>query len=662
VDNWFIKQFKNEMKFSILKAGSFIVALIAILHASAAVQLRGLLASSGESNLVNDQTLYDLDLGTEFFLEFEITPFGTTSSWSSILHRGSQNYERTPGIWFHPGSLRLHVRVSTDSNRNGGCDPQTILNRNQKYNIKVSVQGQILTVWIDDVVGCTKDLEGSMKDSGSTPVYFGDPWYKPADALVENAVFSKVSLCDKCDDVTFEVRCDNRLKYRKYEGNQLIRDSGSTFDEMKWEKTFKQSLTSTSETYLEFECSDVGVVGGFVGVIDVCGTTYETNSETGYNSVVDAPEKQWFVDSSQSTPSLQPLVFTPMGEGEWRKRGKQLNATWIWNGVIHNTMTFGFKPGCVRTSEILASETPVVRVPVQILPDCYTSKQYSGNDIIGLANVESHMHCQFECTLHEHCHHWTYVVEENGSPSKHCFLKQGANLNVADAPSGVDLISGPRVCGDDLRSSKFKNCFNDMGSPGNDISTFRNVVSAEDCLAKCKTFEDCTHFTWAETFEGEEDLRCWVKRGSPSWQTPKEGFDVTSGPRTCIETLSPTLNPSASPTMEPTESPSESPTMEPTESPSESPTMMPTELPSTSPTMEPTESPSESPTMIPTESPSTSPTMEPSESPSESPSKSPTKSPSVSPSMSPTFNPTEMPSMSVSFIWIHEASSWKLTD
>ena len=56
---------------------------------------------------VRGQQLGSWTPGTDWTLSFDLFPRGTTAPWASILHVGSENGLRLPGIWFWPNTYRL---------------------------------------------------------------------------------------------------------------------------------------------------------------------------------------------------------------------------------------------------------------------------------------------------------------------------------------------------------------------------------------------------------------------------------------------------------------------------------------------------------------------------------------------------------------------------
>ena len=56
-------------------------------------------------------------------VSFQINPFGTVNGWSNIMHatigKNIGRYgDRTPGIWFHSGTTKLHICSAVNGNAN----------------------------------------------------------------------------------------------------------------------------------------------------------------------------------------------------------------------------------------------------------------------------------------------------------------------------------------------------------------------------------------------------------------------------------------------------------------------------------------------------------------------------------------------------------------
>ena len=67
-------------------------------------------------------------LPTDYTVAFDITPNGRAGGWRNIIHVTATggnccSYgDRIPGVWFYPGTRRLHIRDGSNSEGNAGCD------------------------------------------------------------------------------------------------------------------------------------------------------------------------------------------------------------------------------------------------------------------------------------------------------------------------------------------------------------------------------------------------------------------------------------------------------------------------------------------------------------------------------------------------------------
>ena len=129
-------------------------------------------------------------------VSLDVNPRGKVNGWANILHvtkggdYGSLG-NRMPGIWFHPGSLKLHICTSID-NDYGYCV-------NPRSDLPIGTSTSIQTVQNCDQAKkeCVYRLfiNGSQihKTVNRKPlslknvrVYLSDPWYNAANVVVKN--------------------------------------------------------------------------------------------------------------------------------------------------------------------------------------------------------------------------------------------------------------------------------------------------------------------------------------------------------------------------------------------------------------------------------------------------------------------------------------------
>ena len=128
-------------------------------------------------------------------VSFDIKPLGIASGYRSIIHatigkNAARHGDRTPGVWFLSGSTRIIVCTSLNGKSNK-CRRTKALPLNQyskltltqvqsptdyKYLFQMFINGK----QIFSLVNRTPRVFRNVK------YYAGDPWYKPANALIKN--------------------------------------------------------------------------------------------------------------------------------------------------------------------------------------------------------------------------------------------------------------------------------------------------------------------------------------------------------------------------------------------------------------------------------------------------------------------------------------------
>lgn len=60
----------------------------------------------------------DFNKPVRYTVQFDVFVDKAHSTWRNIFNRGSNNADRTPGVWVYPGSTRIHWRHSTNKEWN----------------------------------------------------------------------------------------------------------------------------------------------------------------------------------------------------------------------------------------------------------------------------------------------------------------------------------------------------------------------------------------------------------------------------------------------------------------------------------------------------------------------------------------------------------------
>lgn len=130
-------------------------------------------------------------------LSFDITPHGNVQNWGSIVHVTNDPANgnccavgnRSPGIWFLPGTTTIHVRPGDASDGNWGL-------MNTDIPLPIGVKSSFLLVAKDKTITVTTGgrtytlTQPTKRPTGKQfHIFMADPWYDAANATVENFIF-----------------------------------------------------------------------------------------------------------------------------------------------------------------------------------------------------------------------------------------------------------------------------------------------------------------------------------------------------------------------------------------------------------------------------------------------------------------------------------------
>ena len=126
----------------------------------------------------------------DYKLSFDITPFCTSDDprSGSILHFTKEgdccNFgQRSPAIWFVPGTTRLTVRIGDSTDGNWRIDTDALpLHVPSKVTLECNGTSVRLTVG-EKVYTATQP---TYRYAGNLIVYAGDPWHLAANAVISN--------------------------------------------------------------------------------------------------------------------------------------------------------------------------------------------------------------------------------------------------------------------------------------------------------------------------------------------------------------------------------------------------------------------------------------------------------------------------------------------
>ncbi len=133
-----------------------------------------------------------VNIPADWTLSFQITPLGISSGWTNVLllmdkdtNADALPRSRMIGIWFWPGTTKLHVRTGTDVDWNAGVDPTATLPLNAATVVKIEAFGQTVRITFNNNEVASDVLPGT-RLSGFAHLFV-------AKDLVPNALFGKLS-------------------------------------------------------------------------------------------------------------------------------------------------------------------------------------------------------------------------------------------------------------------------------------------------------------------------------------------------------------------------------------------------------------------------------------------------------------------------------------
>jgi len=158
-----------------------------------------------------------------------------------------------------------------------------------------------------------------------------------------------------CKTATIHLHCDNQLSFN-YQGAVYTEDS--------WPAAFRKSLDFNSSTEFEFSCKDVGVTGGFIATMDICG--YNVSTYMGTDLFQPNSFQFYLKNASFSNGvgyNVDEFIFRRFQDQPWGITDNMLedDAMMVWDEKIQNTMVFGFNFfnfDSVCTSDAPTSSSP----------------------------------------------------------------------------------------------------------------------------------------------------------------------------------------------------------------------------------------------------------------------------------------------------------------
>ena len=148
-------------------------------------------------------------LTKDYKVQFDITPGATkVKQWANIIHFTATGDncckygDRVPAVWFYPGTRKLHVidGHGADKGGNDECSPKKELEVGKKYTIRIEMREKFVEVYVNDVMLCTEKRH-DRKEFGAAQVFAADPFYQPADAVIDNFSLLPLKPVPGCADI-----------------------------------------------------------------------------------------------------------------------------------------------------------------------------------------------------------------------------------------------------------------------------------------------------------------------------------------------------------------------------------------------------------------------------------------------------------------------------
>ncbi|KAB5530787.1 hypothetical protein PHYPO_G00133390 [Pangasianodon hypophthalmus] len=146
--------------------------------------------------------------------------------------------------------------------------------------------------------------------------------------------------------------------------------------------------------------------------------------------------------------------------------------------------------------------------------EIFANTHYRGNDFENVP-AASPQHCQFLCSRHPHCTHFTYTTSKYSTEpdiNMHCFLKHTQNINQLVSVTEEELFSGFPT-----RNCKPSNVwattrYEGLDFLGHDYRDFKTDTS-EICREMCTKDPDCQFYTYVLPSYHDEGIRkkCFLK-------------------------------------------------------------------------------------------------------------------------------------------------------
>ena len=156
---------------------------------------QGLCGSTGPFSPQQGKIVGKVNIPTgNYTMKFTITPRGLVSQWSNLIHVTNGGDcctpgNRSPGVWFWPGTTELHIRHGDPSDGNWGLWKSYALPMNVATPVSIVMNGSSVTITVGSTVYNLTQPRSRPTGSGFN-VYMSDPWYPAMNATVTNFMYT----------------------------------------------------------------------------------------------------------------------------------------------------------------------------------------------------------------------------------------------------------------------------------------------------------------------------------------------------------------------------------------------------------------------------------------------------------------------------------------
>jgi hypothetical protein len=127
-----------------------------------------------------------------------------SNNWRNIFHVTNTNNDwqnpgdRAPSVWIFPdNTTRLHMRFSTNADRNDGLDTSYLPNLYEPVFITMVFNGNNFKHYLNGMLVDSRDYGSIVPRTPDTILYIGDPWYGQDDGIqVRNFTVYEGALTD----------------------------------------------------------------------------------------------------------------------------------------------------------------------------------------------------------------------------------------------------------------------------------------------------------------------------------------------------------------------------------------------------------------------------------------------------------------------------------